>query len=293
MDESPPTRRPSRVTALLVIALLAALILRDPAQAIQIAGTILLGMGLLTVISVIHELAHALTARAVGVKVREFGIFFPPRFAVLGTVRGVVISLNWIPLGGFTRLEGEKEATGPGSFKAASLPRRLAIILAGPLSNFVLAYLVFLAWGLFDGGHPAYEIPWRALQALGITITTILAGLAAIPAAFLADPSNPPVVGLPGIVVVTGQAAQFGPRSLLILFGLLSTSVGVLNVLPLPPLDGGAALVAVVERFAGGRAARAVTALTAAGLFFIVALALIANLADVVALLFGTNRFGS
>lgn len=293
MDKPFPTWRPRRSTALLGLALLILLALRDPVRAFSVGGAILLGIGLLTFIVIVHELAHALAARALGVEVHEFGIFFPPRLVTLGHVRGVAVTLNWIPLGGFTRLVGEKEEAGPHSFKAASLSRRLIILGAGPVSNLVLAYLLFLALALTSANYPAIDAPQRAFDLLLATIGSVFAAFAAIPAALLSDPTNPPVIGLPGVVALSGQAAELGARYFIAFVGIISTSVGLLNLLPLPPLDGGGMLVAVIERFAGLRSARAVTALAAVGLAFIIMLGFLANGADIVSILLGQNRFGN
>jgi membrane-associated protease RseP (regulator of RpoE activity) len=292
MDSPFPAWRPSRRVVILISALGLMLALRDPLMALEISGTVVLGVGLLTLIVIVHELAHALTARVLGVKVHEFGIFIPPRLATLGHVGGVAITLNWIPLGGFTRLAGEKKAEGPDDFKAASLPRQLAIIGAGPASNLILAYVLFLALTLTSTTHPASEGFNRAGDLMLTTISSVLGAFISLPGALLADPTNVPVVGLPGIVAFSGQAADLGLRGIVGFVAIISTSVGLLNLLPLPPLDGGGMLVAVIERFAGLRSARAIAALATVGLVFIIALGILANGADIVRIVSGQNVFG-
>ena len=56
---------------------------------------------------VIHELGHFFTARAFKVRVLEFGVGFPPRAKVLRNKGETVYTLNWLPIGGFVKLEGE------------------------------------------------------------------------------------------------------------------------------------------------------------------------------------------
>lgn len=56
---------------------------------------------------IIHELGHFLVAKAVGITVLEFGIGFPPRITRLFTWGETEFTLNWIPLGGFVRPLGE------------------------------------------------------------------------------------------------------------------------------------------------------------------------------------------
>ncbi len=58
---------------------------------------------ILTVLVLVHELGHFLTAKILGIKVEEFGFGLPPR--IFGRKIGETIySLNWLPIGGFVRL---------------------------------------------------------------------------------------------------------------------------------------------------------------------------------------------
>ena len=106
---------------------------------------------LLTLLVLVHELGHFAVAKWAKVRVEEFGFGLPPRAKKLFTWDATLFSLNWIPFGGFVRLQGEtsldrEERIRPGSFAAASIPARLAILLAGVFMNFLLA-LVLLTLG--------------------------------------------------------------------------------------------------------------------------------------------------
>lgn len=57
----------------------------------------------------IHELGHFLFAKLVGVKVIEYGIGIPPR-GIARRWKGVIWSLNWLPLGGFAKIYGDHDA---------------------------------------------------------------------------------------------------------------------------------------------------------------------------------------
>jgi len=96
-------------------------------------------------IVLIHELGHYLTAKALNVRVLEFGIGFPPRARVLRSKGETLWTLNWLPIGGVVRLEGEdgESADDPRSFSAQSLRARLAILVAGVAMNIVLAFVIF------------------------------------------------------------------------------------------------------------------------------------------------------
>jgi regulator of sigma E protease len=56
---------------------------------------------------------------------------------------GTLLSLNWLPLGGFVRPKGETDPNVPGGLGAASPWKRIAVYIAGPLMNLVTAILVY------------------------------------------------------------------------------------------------------------------------------------------------------
>jgi regulator of sigma E protease len=99
--------------------------------------------------------------------VHEFGIGFPPRARVLFRRGDTTYTLNWLPIGGFVRMEGEErspadgtvddeeepflqperreelESLDPHAFVNQSLAKRLTILVAGAGVNFVIAWLIF------------------------------------------------------------------------------------------------------------------------------------------------------
>jgi regulator of sigma E protease len=117
---------------------------------VQSLITIVLFIVLLGVLVIVHELGHFLTARAANVRVLEFGIGFPPRAKVLRSKGETLYTLNWLPIGGFVKLEGEDgEGQGdPRSFSSQNLVTRLWILVAGVLMNVILAFVIFagIAW---------------------------------------------------------------------------------------------------------------------------------------------------
>ena len=113
---------------------------------------ILLGLLVLVVLVVLHELGHAIVAKRNGVVVEEFGIGFPPRGWSRKLKNGVLFSLNWLPLGGFVKLKGEYDsAKGKGTYGQASYWVKTKILLAGVAINWITAALLFAVislWGL-------------------------------------------------------------------------------------------------------------------------------------------------
>lgn len=104
-----------------------------------------------------HEFGHFVMARRAGVTVHEFGIGFPPRAAVLFRGKETIYSLNWLPIGGFVRLEGEEgESLEPRAFVNQKLGTRLRILIAGVIVNFALAWLIFTLIALI--AQPTWEV---------------------------------------------------------------------------------------------------------------------------------------
>lgn len=105
---------------------------------------LIVGVVLLIGLVVIHEFGHFVAARRSGVKVEEFGIFFPPRLYKRTTKSGWLFSINVVPLGGFVRLKGEHDSdTEPGSFGAAGVWAKTKIMAAGVMMNLVMALVLF------------------------------------------------------------------------------------------------------------------------------------------------------
>jgi regulator of sigma E protease len=110
---------------------------------------IILGLLILVFLVVVHELGHAIIARRNGVVVEEFGIGFPPRAAGKKLKNGVLLTLNWLPLGGFVKMQGEHDAADKkGDYGAASFWQKTRILLAGVAINWIVAALLLsvLAW---------------------------------------------------------------------------------------------------------------------------------------------------
>ena len=103
---------------------------------------------------IIHEFGHFIVARAVGVRVEKFSIGFGPR--VFGKQFGETeFCVSLLPFGGFVKLAGESaaEATGKSwEFDSKKLWEKLLIVLAGPLMNAFLAFVIFSV--IFMIGQP-------------------------------------------------------------------------------------------------------------------------------------------
>lgn len=279
-----------------------------------------------------HELGHFITAKLSGVKVEEFGLGYPPR--IFGIKRGETIySINWLFIGGFTKMAGEENPDTERSLASKSRATRALVLSAGAIVNALLPFLLFsVAYMVphnIDSGQvtvqevaaasPAksagimpgdiilsvngktvdnlvdlsryieinlgkettlvVQTPQSMLEtvsvvprwkppagqgAIGISIQlenpvtskkaepffrSIRLGVSetfqtmvlfknSILSLFVGT-SSMQLTGPVGIAQLTGEAAQAGISPLLEFAGFLSLSVAIMNLLPLPALDGG------------------------------------------------------
>lgn len=120
----------------------------------------------------IHESGHFLVAKLCKVKVNEFAIGFGP---TIWKKQGkeTKYALRLIPLGGFVSMEGEEERSEKeGSFSKASIPKRIAIVLAGGVVNIIFALIVYFTLTAFTGNNISNivdsTIPNYSAEAYGI-----------------------------------------------------------------------------------------------------------------------------
>lgn len=104
---------------------------------------VLVGLLVLVILVVVHEFAHAFAARKSGVVVEEFGIGLPPRAWKKKLKNGVLFTLNWLPIGGFVKMQGEHDAADKkGDYGAASFLQKTKILFAGVIANWLLAAFI-------------------------------------------------------------------------------------------------------------------------------------------------------
>lgn len=113
---------------------------------------------LLGVLITIHELGHFIVAKLCGVKVNEFAIGFGP---AIWKKQGkeTKYTLRLIPLGGYNSMEGEDELSeDERSFSKASVPKRIAIVLAGALVNIIFAIIVYFIVTTSSGTYISNQV---------------------------------------------------------------------------------------------------------------------------------------
>jgi regulator of sigma E protease len=189
--------------------------------------TIVLFIVVLGSLVLIHELGHFITARLAGVRVLEFGIGFPPRAKVLRAKGETLYTLNWLPIGGFVKLEGEDggDDADPHSFVRARLPIKLIILVSGVFMNLIVSLVIFTS------------IAWLATPFVGLTFFNVQPDSPASAAGLQAGDS---------ILAIDGQQYEFfGDGDVLI---ALRDRVGETVTLTIEHPDGSTAQVPVTLR---------------------------------------------
>ena len=115
----------------------------------------------------IHELGHFLMARKVGVKVLEFCLGFGPKlWSKKDEKTGTLYAIRAFPFGGFVAMEGEEIKEGekvntddPTNFQNKTKKKKMQVIAAGPLMNYISAILIFIFVGFAFGVGEMYLKP--------------------------------------------------------------------------------------------------------------------------------------
>lgn len=156
---------------------------------------VLIGIIILMLLVIAHELGHFIMARKNGVKVNEFGIGFPPRAIAWIKKNGkwtrlpksewqkpqdsLILSLNYLPIGGFCAMDGESDSDRrKGTFGAATFWGKTKILFGGVLMNWLVAAIILTILA-FTGmpqfiNNQFYLENDAQITGEGITITEVL-----------------------------------------------------------------------------------------------------------------------
>ena len=108
---------------------------------------------LLGFLVLIHEGGHFIVAKLCKVRVHEFAIGFGPNL-IKKKIGDTVYALRAVPLGGFVRMEGEEEySDSEDSFSKKSIPKRIAIVLAGGGVNIIFGLLIYFILATSSGNY--------------------------------------------------------------------------------------------------------------------------------------------
>ena len=117
-------------------------------------ASVFIVLAIISFLVLIHEAGHFIVAKKNKINVEEFGLGFPPKITTLFNWRGTDFTLNFIPFGGFVRLEGEDASAAEicaaktkkdqwAPFYAKTATQRMKVVLAGVAVNFIFAIVAF------------------------------------------------------------------------------------------------------------------------------------------------------
>ena len=216
----------------------------------------------------IHEYGHLLAAKLCRIPVRRFSIGFGPKLFGFKLAE-TSYWLSLIPLGGYVL-----PALEDTDFRQLPTCKRITFALGGPVANIIGAFVGLFVIGLSQLSLGPVQAVSFATTQLTIGVQQQLYGLLMLFVDF------GQLSGIVGIVAIGG--AQFGSTlaDLLMFSVLINISLAVLNLLPLPPLDGGRILFCVLEKIYRP-IAKVETPVTLAGWALVMVLMVCATVQDV------------
>ena len=192
---------------------------------------------LLGFLILIHEGGHFCIAKLCKVKVNQFSIGFGPEIWSKQR-KETKYAIRLIPLGGFVSMEGEEEASeSEGAFNKASIPKRIAIVSAGALVNIIFGFIVYFI---------LIAVMYQSIT-LALTATASYSG-ALVESVKLIFTGNVGVNDLTGPVGISNLiSATSGIAEYVYMISVISVSLGITNLLPIPALDGVKILLLIIE----------------------------------------------
>ena len=231
---------------------------------------------LLAFLILIHELGHFIVAKKCKVKVNEFSIGFGKE---LWSKQGkeTKYTIRLVPLGGYVNMLGENEQVEEeGSFSNSPIWKRMLIVIAGAAVNILFGLVVFfiLACIVNQSISAGFIVTGRYIVALGQSFVTLFTG--GTEAVSVVGP-----VGISEMVVQTSGIMEF-----VYLLAVISISLGITNLLPIPGLDGGKFLFLIIEAIRKKKMKQTTEAIiTSLGLLALLAIAFVVTSNDIMSLL--------
>jgi len=189
------------------------------------------------VIILIHEAGHFFAARAAGIPVERFSIGFGPKLWRKKTASGTEFALSAIPIGGYLLPAVSSEA----EWFIIPVRKRILLSAGGPAANLIAALVTIGAVNLLRGNVSFYAAAVAPFEQLWGIMTSMVT---ALPKLF-SQPDQ--LSGIVGIVAQGGAMVEGSMIKLLKFSIIININLAVLNLLPLPALDGGKILLNILE----------------------------------------------
>jgi membrane-associated protease RseP (regulator of RpoE activity) len=222
-------------------------------------------LGIIVLVIFVHEMGHYLAARAMGVAVDSFSIGFG-KVLLKKKMWGTEWRISMLPFGGYIKPRGELDYNNakedPKSFWAAGPWRRAFIAVMGPVFNLLLPwplYFLFLVGQPFpdivvpEGAEPGRISIVQAAKYSHTLSTTFYGSIwkamnAPREKSMSIEDVGGPVAVYQYTVTAQKRSAQTGDWGFLIdWIAFFSINLGIINLLPIPVLDGGHIVISVAE----------------------------------------------
>lgn len=220
--------------------------------------TIIITLLILCVLVLVHELGHFLAAKKTGVFIEEFAIGMGPKlYGHQG--KETLFTIRAIPIGGFCKMRGEDPkldeegkiiprdpdfVPDERSYEAKSQLQKLFILVAGSAMNIIFAWvcllIISLAMGhmnFFQAIANAFLNTWRFAGLIFQSFGMLFTGQVGF------DNLAGPI----GMVSMVDSFMNQGIVMLMAFTAILSVNLGIINLFPLPALDGGRIFVILIE----------------------------------------------
>ena len=192
---------------------------------------------LVSFVILIHELGHFIAARLSRIPIERFSLGFGPKLWALTTKR-TEYRISAFPFGGYVlpRIANEDDY-----FRISPL-RRIIFALGGPMANFIMAVICLSILNTATNGFSfrgTFIAPFVQVVRISWSFICFLPSL-------FSQPGQ--LSGIVGVVAVGGQFVAGGLTKILQFAIMININLALLNLLPLPPLDGGKIFFCILER---------------------------------------------
>lgn len=186
----------------------------------------------------VHELGHFLAAKFCKVGVEEFSLGMGPKI-FSKKIKETTYSIRWVLLGGFVKLDEE-------GYINAKWFQQVLIIISGVLFNFIFA--VIGVW-IYIALSKTINVGFFTSIALGVQISVnmVVEIFRAVIDLFKTADTNA-FAGPVGVVNAVSTYVEMGVIRTVEIFSVLNINLFVMNLLPIPMLDGGQIVLATIKK---------------------------------------------